>query len=144
MEFRWMSSNEELSDAYAVRIEVFCDEQGYAPEQELDATDTHPDTLHVVLYDKGEPIAAGRLYWKASGIAGLGRIAVKKMWRGRGIGAQMVEEMNRKAKEMGAKQSQLDAQKRACGFYEKQGYRCCGEEHMDGHVPHIMMEKSLI
>ena len=47
------------------------------------------------------------------------------------------------AAELGASVSQLDAQTRARGFYEKQGYRVCGEEHMDGHVPHVMMEKKL-
>ena len=62
---------------------------------------------------------------------GLGRLAVRKMYRGRGLGARLVEELNRKAVSLGASLSQLDAQKRACGFYEKQGYRVCGEEHMD-------------
>lgn len=143
MEFRWMTSKEDLKDAYAIRIKVFCDEQGYSPDQELDDTDTAPDTWHVVLYQDGKPVATGRIYWKAPGVIGLGRIAVKKAWRGRGIGALMVEEMNRKAALLGAGVSQLDAQKRAAGFYEKQGYHICGEEHMDGHVPHIMMEKPL-
>ena len=143
MEFRWMTGKDDLSDAYAIRIEVFCDEQGYSPDQELDGVDTAPDTLHVVLYEEGNPVATGRIYWKAPGVMGLGRIAVRKAWRGRGIGALIVEEMNRKAARLGAGFSQLDAQKRAAGFYEKQGYRVCGEEHMDGHVPHVMMEKPL-
>ena len=74
---------------------------------------------------------------------GLGRLAVRKSYRGCGLGARMVEELGRKAAELGASVSQLDAQTRARGFYEKQGYRVCGEEHMDGHVPHVMMEKKL-
>lgn len=35
------------------------------------------------------------------------------------------------------------AQTRAIGFYERLGYAVCGEEHMDGHVPHKMMNKRL-
>ena len=86
---------------------------------------------------------AGRLYPKGDGVMGLGRLAVRKSYRGCGLGARMVEELGRKAAELGASVSQLDAQTRARGFYEKQGYRVCGEEHMDGHVPHVMMEKKL-
>lgn len=89
------------------------------------------------------PAAAGRLYPKGDGVMGLGRLAVRKSYRGCGLGARMVEELGRKAAELGASVSQLDAQTRARGFYEKQGYRVCGEEHMDGHVPHVMMEKKL-
>ena len=36
---RFIHGTEDLSDAYAVRIEVFCDEQGYRLEQELDELD---------------------------------------------------------------------------------------------------------
>ena len=143
MEFRWMTGAQKLTDAYAIRVEVFCDEQGYAPAQEIDGVDTEPGTMHVVLYEGKEAIGVGRIYWKEPGVMGLGRIAVRKAWRGKGIGAKLVEEMNRKALEMGAQISRLDAQKRAGGFYEKLGYRVCGEEHMDGHVLHVMMEKHL-
>lgn len=140
---RFIHGTEDLSDAYAVRIEVFCDEQGYRLEQELDELDRRRDTWHLVLYDGGYPAAAGRLYPKGDGVMGLGRLAVRKSYRGCGLGARMVEELGRKAAELGASVSQLDAQTRARGFYEKQGYRVCGEEHMDGHVPHVMMEKKL-
>ena len=112
---RFIHGTEDLSDAYAVRIEVFCDEQGYRLEQELDELDRRPDTWHLVLYDGGYPAAAGRLYPKGDGVMGLGRLAVRKSYRGCGLGARMVEELG----------------------------RVCGEEHMDGHVPHVMMEKKL-
>ena len=56
---RFIHGTEDLSDAYAVRIEVFCDEQGYRLEQELDELDRRPDTWHLVLYDGGYPAAAG-------------------------------------------------------------------------------------
>ncbi len=64
---RFIHGTEDLSDAYAVRIEVFCDEQGYRLEQELDELDRRPDTWHLVLYDGGYPAAAGRLYPKGTG-----------------------------------------------------------------------------
>ena len=99
---RFIHGTEDLSDAYAVRIEVFCDEQGYRLEQELDELDRRPDTWHLVLYDGGYPAAAGRLYPKGDGVMGLGRLAVRKSYRGCGLGARMVEELGRKAAELGA------------------------------------------
>lgn len=141
--FRFINGTEDLTDAYAVRVEVFCDEQGYRVDQEFDDTDRKPDTWHLVLYDDGYPAAAGRIYPAGEGVMALGRLAVRKAYRGKGCGARMVEELNRKAVGLGARVSRLDAQKRACRFYEKQGYHVCGEEHMDGHVPHVMMEKEL-
>lgn len=49
-----------------------------------------------------------------------------------------------KCRALGAKEIKLDAQVRVKGFYEKLGFTVCGEEHMDGHVPHIYMNKRLI
>ena len=75
---RFFSAEENFSDAYAVRIEVFCDEQGYRVDQEIDKLDRAPGTWHLVLYDGNFPVAAGRLYRMGDGIMGLGRIAVRK------------------------------------------------------------------
>lgn len=140
---RFIHGTEDLSDAYAVRIEVFCDEQGYRLEQELDELDRRPDTWHLVLVRRRISGRSRPPVSQGGRGEGLGRLAVRKSYRGCGLGARMVEELGRKAAELGASVSQLDAQTRARGFYEKQGYRVCGEEHMDGHVPHVMMEKKL-
>lgn len=45
--------------------EVFCDEQGYSPEMELDELDR--TSRHVLLYRGDEPVATGRLYEKRPG-----------------------------------------------------------------------------
>ena len=50
---RFIHGTEDLSDAYAVRIEVFCDEQGYRLEQELDELDRLYESLQSALYDNG-------------------------------------------------------------------------------------------
>ena len=141
IEFIWLEGKDDLTLPYAIRIRVFCDEQGYTPEMEIDDQDT--DSWHVLLRSAGKPAATGRVYWKEAGVMALGRIAVDKEWRGKGIGRLIVEEMIRKAEELGAERLQLDAQCRAAGFYEKLGFTVCGEEHMDGHVPHVLMEKQI-
>lgn len=139
--WRWLDGGDDLQDAYAVRLQVFCGEQGYHPADELDNRDA--ESWHLVVEREGAPVATGRIYWKAPGVMGLGRIAVAQAHRGSGLGAKVVAAMCAKAAAMGAVRAELDAQCRVIPFYEKQGFAVCGEEHMDGHVPHRMMEKRL-
>ena len=128
IELRWLRSPDDLTAPFALRIRVFCDEQGYA-----------------LLLADGTPAGTGRLYWRSAeeGCMGIGRLAVDQVWRGHGFGSILVKEMEKRAERMGASTLLLDAQTRAIGFYEKLGYAVCGEEHMDGHVPHKMMKKRL-
>lgn len=139
--WQWLNGGDDLSGAFAVRLRVFCEEQGYSPDVELDEQDK--TSLHVVALAHGKPVATGRLYRKAPGVAALGRIAVLPQERGTGLGARLVAELCRKAGELGASRVELDAQCRVIPFYEKQGFAVCGEEHMDGHVPHRLMKKEL-
>lgn len=138
----WLDGKtDDLEKAFAIRIEVFCDEQGYAPSMELDNQDAF--SWHLLYCMNGIPAATGRVYWKDGRTIGLGRIAVRQPWRGKGLGRKVLSAMEEKARALGAQSAELDAQCRAIGFYEKCGYIVCGEEHMDGHVPHKLMRKNL-
>lgn len=139
---RWLDGSEDIQEARALRVEVFCDEQGYSLEEELDELDK--TARHLLLCGADGAMATGRLYADEEGRAHLGRIAVRKAFRGRGLGAVVVREMEREAARCGHTTACLSAQCRAAGFYEKQGYRQTGEPYMDGHVPHIFMEKTSI
>ncbi len=139
----WHAPGEAFADCAAIRQEVFVEEQGFHNElDEIDAV-----AWHLCLYIGGEPAAVGRIFPEDDGErAGgwhLGRLAVRKAFRGGGTGREMMGLLEQKAKELGAKYIQLDAQVRASGFYEKLGYRQIGEEHLDEYCPHIMMEKLL-
>lgn len=68
---------------------------------------------------------------------------MRRVWRGHRAGGELLAAMVEKAAQLGAQWVELDAQCRVIGFYEKQGFTVCGEEHMDGHVPHRMMRKKL-
>ncbi len=141
-DIRWLDGTMDIREALALRVEVFCDEQGYSLEEELDDLDRI--ARHLLLIGENGPMATGRLYTDGQGRAQLGRIAVRKAFRGRGLGAAIVQEMEREAARLGYTVVCLSAQCRAAGFYEKQGYRPVGVPYMDGHVPHILMEKNVI
>lgn len=127
-----------FNDAYAVRKQVFMDEQGFSTE--LDETDKI--ATHVILYDNDKPIATGRIY-QENGEYHIGRICVLKAYRKNHLASIVMQTLE----EIGFKQTDtiyLSAQLQAKGFYEKLGYLAYGDEYMDEHCPHIMMKKSCL
>ncbi|MCI8554698.1 MAG: GNAT family N-acetyltransferase [Clostridiales bacterium] len=138
---RWLMPGDELSDAFAVRINVFCQEQGYTVEMEID--DIDPVAEHLVLYDQRRPVATGRLFLMKEGVYGIGRVAVLCAYRGQGLGGVLLSLLMERAQARGAVSLELDAQCRAIPFYERYGFRECGPEHLDGDIPHKKMRKTL-
>ena len=112
---------ERCPEAKAIREEVFMKEQGF--QVEFDDTD--------------------REACQGEGVYAIGRVAVRKEGRGKQLGRAVMEAMEQKARQLGAKSIQLSAQVQARGFYEKLGYRAYGQEYLDEHCPHIAMEKTL-
>ena len=56
-----------------------------------------------------------------------GRIAVLREYRKQHLGARLMEELLKKAEELGARELHIGAQVQAQGFYEKFGFHTCGE-----------------
>lgn len=125
-------------EAKRVRGEVFVEEQGFVDEFD----ETYDACLHLVLFDGDAPIATGRLFCE-SGNTYAGRIAVKKNYRGKSIGAEVMHLLEEKAKELGADTLAVSSQCRAQGFYEKSGYTASGDIYLDQFCPYIHMEKKL-
>lgn len=121
-----------------VRETVFIAEQGVPPEEEWDA---HDETcLHVLALDAtGEAIGTGRLL---SG-GWIGRLAVVRSWRGRGVGDALMRELLAAAYERGEHESLLHAQTHAIPFYERFGYVAEGEEFEECGIPHRLMRLRL-
>lgn len=126
-------------EAKLIRTEVFVEEQGF--KNEFDESDNV--CLHIVLYENGIPAAAGRIFPVENGVCVIGRIAVRKVFRGNKLGAEAVRLLEEKAREMGAERTALSAQCRVMKFYGKLGYKEGGEVYNDEFCPHIHMEKNL-
>lgn len=141
VEMQWFSGADDLTEAYGVRTAVFCDEQGYTKEMEMDEQDKN--SLHIVLRKDGKAVATGRLYECGDGAMRIGRLAVLGPLRGKGVGRTALRAMMEKARSLGARRLELDAQCSAIGFYEKEGFSVCGGEHLDGHILHKLMQKEL-
>ena len=133
---------------------MFSDEQGYSRELEVDEFTQLIFRLIVYRYDGGAlhllalegttPIGTVRvIYPPASDKFKLGRLAVRKIGRGKGIAQKLIAELEVEAKELGAKEMYAGSQVPVRGLYEKSGYHVVGEGYLDEGQPHIMMLKSL-
>ena len=145
MEYRFEQGN--FADARIVRTRVFMEEQGFA--NEFDSLDEHPATLHVTLYDaEGALAGCARTFPDPEhpdepGRWVFGRLAVLPEARGDGLGAALLAESERLARESGATEMHLHAQCHVTPFYERRGYEQYGPVELDEHVEHIWMRKAL-
>lgn len=135
----WLDPGVCYTDSKIVREAVFVNEQGYPVSEEFD--DYDEICPHLVLYDGKNPVATARIFMiDGTKTAKLGRIAVLKEYRGCHLGAKLMTELIKKAKEMGAYDMYISAQSYAVPFYEKFGFCAYGEEYLDIHIPHYDMK----
>jgi predicted GNAT family N-acyltransferase len=130
----------EVEAAFALRRQVFCDEQGVALEDELDARDD--EALHIVALDDGVLVGTCRLLVDGDTVT-LGRMAVARAERGRGLAGQLLAEAEARARELGARRIMMAAQVSARRVYERAGYEPYGEVFLDAGIDHVMMAKEL-
>ncbi len=115
-------------EAKKIRLEVFVKEQGF--EEEFDSVD---DTAaHIVLFDGKTPVGVCRVFKDSgSGKTVIGRVAVKKELRGKGLGTRIIEAAEKYAAGTGISAIRIHSQERAAGFYRALGYRDTGESDLD-------------
>ena len=150
-EVRLAQSEADRNAVLAVRYQVFVDEQSVPEELEYDELDLSAD--HFLALLDGVPAGAGRLVvtGSAPGDAGpetrptgvLGRLAVGKAARGRGLGKLLVHAIEQRAAERGLAAVELHAQAHARGFYQQLGYAAYGDLFSEAGIEHISMRKQL-
>jgi predicted GNAT family N-acyltransferase len=122
----------------AVRHDVFVVEQRVPIDLEWDGLD--PGCRHAIAEDAaGRAIGCGRLLPDGH----IGRMAVRAEWRGRGVGAALLERLVALAREQGFTRVALNAQTRAAGFYARYGFERHGPEFDEAGIPHCVMERRL-
>ena len=131
----WATGKDALR---AVRWKVFVEEQRVPEELEWDEADERSDHVVAVATD-GTPIGTGRLLRDGH----IGRMAVLKEWRGRGVGSALMDRLLRCARESGHEVVVLHAQTHAAGFYAKHGFIAQGAQFMEAGMPHVVMTRAL-
>lgn len=130
----WNASEKMLR---AIRITVFVEEQGVPQDLEWDGLDEH--AFHVMAFAAdGTPIGTGRLLQDGH----IGRVAVLREWRGKGVGRALLDMLLVIANKMGYDVVKLHAQTRVLDFYLSRGFKTEGEEFMEAGIPHVLMTRT--
>jgi predicted GNAT family N-acyltransferase/gamma-glutamylcyclotransferase (GGCT)/AIG2-like uncharacterized protein YtfP len=131
-----ISSRLELQKAFAIRMRVFVKEQGVPPEIELDRDDKR--AIHFLATVTGRAVGTARVVMRHGG-AKIGRMAVLKNYRGKGVGKTLLKRAIVNARKLGAEKIYLHAQVPVIEFYEKMGFRCVGPVFDEAGIPHRKM-----
>ncbi|MBA3682167.1 MAG: GNAT family N-acetyltransferase [Bacteroidetes bacterium] len=132
-------SNIQLFEIYNLRSEVFIVEQNCA-YQDVDNTDKVAKHLLIM---EAETLAAyariippGVSYKEAS----IGRVVVKKTFRGKDLGKILMKECIREMTVLYPKQEiVISAQSYLLKFYTELGFKAEGEEYLEDNIPHTKM-----
>jgi predicted GNAT family N-acyltransferase len=129
----------ERARAYAapIRFAVFVEEQRVPAEIELDEMDAK--SLHAVAVGDRVAVGTGRLLPDGH----IGRMAVLKDWRGRGVGSLILKTLVDAARSRGEREIVLSAQVHATAFYRAHGFVEEGAEYLDAGIPHVDMRRAL-
>jgi predicted GNAT family N-acyltransferase len=120
-----------------IRIDVFNKEQGVPRELEFDGLDSA--AIHCIVLEGDTEIGTGRMLSDGH----IGRIAVRKEYRGKGVGKMVMRRLIDKANEMQFAEVWLSSQYRVKGFYGKLGFIEVGGIYKEADIDHIKMKKKL-
>ena len=130
--------DEARVEARRIRELVFVREQGVPLALEMDDQDAHCDHALASFAD-GTAVGTGRLLPDGH----IGRMAVLKDWRGKGVGALLLQSLIERARQRGDASVRLNAQTYVTEFYRRFGFDVSGAEFMEAGIPHVAMQRDL-
>jgi predicted GNAT family N-acyltransferase len=125
------------AEAGRIRFAVFVVEQGVPLEIEIDEHDA--ECVHALAFDDGAAVGTGRLLPDGH----LGRMAVLREFRGRGVGSAILAKLIEAAAQRGDREVLLSAQVHALDFYRAHGFSAEGEVYQDAGIAHQTMRRAI-
>ena len=111
----------QRAGAYFVRIQGMNRQYHIALQDEFDEHDGN-ESKYIVLLDDEYPVATCRFYELDKSTVLVGRVVVLPEYRGKHLGARVINEAEKWIVELGYTEIFIDARLEATGFYEKLGY----------------------
>jgi predicted GNAT family N-acyltransferase len=134
------SRRDDIGKLFLLRYKVFVIEQGFAESIEIDEHDN--DATFVIAKEGNDVVGTLRLFTE-NGNVRLGRMAVEKGWRRKGVGRALICEAIPIARNLGGAYLVAHAQSRAIGFYIKVGFLPHGDEFDEEGAPHELVRIKL-
>ncbi len=133
---REIDSPDDMEIVFQIRDEVFVDEQALTSNARNDPDDAR--STHYLADYEDVPVGTGRLTMLA-GEAQIAWVAVKKEYRGYGVGWRIMEAMIERAERDEADYVILNAQTHALEFYRRLGFNAVGRIFTMARIPHQVM-----
>ena len=132
----WHSPKQALLKA--VREQVFIREQHVPLAIEWDEHDA--DAIHLLALDQAEQAIACARILK---IGRVGRMAVLREWRGKGLGLALLEKAITICQSLGMQSIAISSQTHAIAFYQKAGFIVTSEAYIDANIWHVDMQRAI-
>jgi predicted GNAT family N-acyltransferase len=139
LEIRLSEWPEARDEAQRIRFTVFVDEQRVPPQLEMDEHDAASIHALAFAHQGGAAVGTGRLLPDGH----IGRMAVLKEWRGRGVGRELLRALVQKARSRGHREVVLAAQVHALAFYAAEGFEPEGPVYQEAGIDHQDMRRRL-
>jgi predicted GNAT family N-acyltransferase len=131
---KWIDGYAPLS---MIREKVFIEEQKVTPQLEWDGRDE--EAIHFLAYQDEKAIGCARAFVIENHMQ-LGRMAVLKEYRNKGIGGTLIEKAVITAKLNQLSAINISAQCHAIDFYKKFGFEVISDIYLDADIPHRDMK----
>lgn len=123
-----------------IRNIVFIKEQGFI----VDLDDLDKTCMHIVMYYNDIPVGTARILKESDTVYHIGRFAILKEYRNKGLGSRLLHECENFVKTNNIKIIRLDAQYDKRKFYLTNGYKILDKNlFLDENYPHIKLIKNL-
>ena len=136
--------NKEEWDSYLLfRWEVLRKPLGMSKDSLADSIED--ESFHLMGIDEEKNvIASGRVHFNSKNEAQIRYMAVDENFKRKGVGTEIVKELEKYALSKGIVNMILNARENAISFYLSLGYEEVGPYQSDTGIPHKTMKKSLV
>lgn len=137
------TTRDEFKAYYALRYKVLREPWGHPKGTEKD--DYEPISEHfMAVNEKGEVVGVAKLFEKSEGVGHISHLAVASDQQHKGIGRQLLETVERRARERGFRTLGTMARITATAYFERHGFHVAGipTPHL-GTTHLVWMEKPL-
>jgi len=135
-------TKKEFEDYYRLRWDIL--RAPYKQPKGSEKDDLEDKAIHLIALDNKKIIGVGRGHFNNNEEAQVRYMAIDNKYQGKGIGGMILDELEKRLKEKGARYVVLNARETALNFYKKHGYEVMGEAPtLYGKIKHSKMRKDL-
>lgn len=136
-----IATNDQIEQAFAIRQQVFIEEQNVPEDLERDGLDD--DCTHFLIWVNGVAVGTGRCRTVNSDTIKFERMALLGKYRNQGFGTQLLQAMITFAREKNFQTIRLHAQSEAVPYYRRAGFEVTGDQFLEAGIVHLPMKLTL-